>query len=169
MEMASARENPAGGRPEVILSSTRSDSHTWNLIYIQLFLEEHGYRVTNLGACVPLDMLAEKCAAARPALIVISSVNGHGYLDGADVVRHLRGIPSLRETPMVIGGKLGIASGDPKAAAGLLAAGFDGVFSDAPEDLAAFGAFLRDLPGRSTVDSPCPPVRPGEVLSAVTA
>lgn len=48
---------------EAILSSTSSDSHMWNLIFIQLVLEEHGYHVTNLGACVPVEALVDRCAA----------------------------------------------------------------------------------------------------------
>ena len=66
MEIESRTPYRADCTLEAVLSSTSSDSHMWNLIFIQLVLEEHGYRVTNLGACVPVDVLADQCAAQPP-------------------------------------------------------------------------------------------------------
>jgi methylaspartate mutase sigma subunit len=143
---------PAHGR-EVILSSTASDSHTWNLIFLQLLLEEHGYRVANLGACVPDELLLEHCEAAEPDLVVLSSVNGHGYDDGARAVRLLRASPRLRATPIVVGGKLGIGSDEPDRAAALLDAGVDAVFGDDRAGLDAFRALIDRIAadGRAAV------------------
>lgn len=135
--------------PEVILSSTISDSHTWNLCFLQLVLEEHGYEVRNLGACVPPKLLVERCVVRPPALIVLSSVNGHGYYDGQLAVRALREAPTLDGIPIVIGGKLGIGDADPARSAALLESGFDGVFGDTAEDMAAFGSFLEGIAGRA--------------------
>ena len=130
---------------EAVLSSTSSDSHTWNLIFIQLLMEEHGYRVSNLGPCVPPEMLVERCRARPPALVVLSSVNGHGYLDGAHAVHQLREVRALRHVPVVIGGKLGIRSTDPELLARLRAEGFDAAFDDSDADLDHFRAFLRTV------------------------
>ncbi|MFC0002967.1 cobalamin B12-binding domain-containing protein [Micromonospora siamensis] len=141
-----------------ILSSTSSDSHMWNLTYMQLLLEEHGYRVTNLGACVPTEVLAERCADDSPTLIVISTVNGHGHLDGAHAVRRLRQIPSLAATPTVIGGKLGIHSVDQDEVRHLRDAGFDAVFGDTAADLDEFSVFLRDLAADVQTTAVAPPV-----------
>ena len=146
---------PAHGR-EVILSGTASDSHTWNLIFLQLLLEEHGYQVANLGACVPDELLLERCEADLPDLVVLSSVNGHGYYDGARAVRLLRASPALRGTPILIGGKLGISSAEPHRAAALLDAGVDAVFGDDQAGLDAFRALIDRIAAqdRPTVAAP---------------
>ncbi|MDH6124008.1 cobalamin-dependent protein [Kitasatospora sp. GP82] len=115
----------------VILTTVASDSYTWNLIFLELLLEELGHRVTNLGACVPDDFLVAECRRQEPDLIVLSSVNGHGFNDGLRVVAGLRSCPELLGTPIVIGGKLGIAGpGDSARTEALLAAGYDRVFED---------------------------------------
>ncbi len=115
----------------VLLSSTTSDSHTWNLVYLQLLLEEAGHRVVNLGACVPPDLLARACVDNRPDLVVLSTVNGHGHHDGPRSLAAVRAVPSLATTPVVIGGKLGTTGTDPARAVALRSAGFAEVFDDA--------------------------------------
>ncbi|MEV8395843.1 MULTISPECIES: cobalamin-dependent protein [unclassified Streptomyces] len=127
--------------PLILLSGTSSDAHTWNLIYIQLFLEERGYEVHNLGACVPDELLVNTVRAYRPELLVLSSVNGHGFRDGLGAIAALCAEPSARHLPVAIGGKLGT---DGLRNAGyarrLLDAGFDAVFDNG--DLVAFDRFL---------------------------
>lgn len=118
-------------RPLVVLSSVSSDSHTWNLVYLQLLLEEHGCTVVNLGATTPDDLVADALREHRPDALVISSVNGHGAIDGARVVRRLAADPVTACVPAVIGGKLGVAGAlGLDAEAALLAAGFHAVLSD---------------------------------------
>lgn len=129
----------------VVVTSTASDSHTWNLVYLQLMLEELGHRVTNLGACVPDEMAADRCSELRPDLIVVSSVNGHGCNDGLRLIDRLRSRDELRATPVVIGGKLGVAGADAGHGERLLAAGFDAVFDD-NGGIAVFRSFLNALP-----------------------
>ncbi|MFD5826752.1 cobalamin B12-binding domain-containing protein [Lentzea sp. NPDC060358] len=114
----------------VLLSGTASDSHTWNLVYLQLLLEEQGYRVVNLGACVPPALLADECEAEQPDLVVLSSVNGHGYRDGERALAELRSRPGTAAVPVVIGGKLGTGGPEPLRAERLRAAGFAEVFDD---------------------------------------
>ncbi|MEU6486812.1 cobalamin-dependent protein [Streptomyces sp. NPDC046887] len=127
---------------DILLAGTASDSHTWNLVYLQLFLEERGHRVGNLGPCVPDELLARECAARRPQLLVLASVNGHGYRDGLGAVRALR--RAGHTLPVVIGGKLGTAGeADPAQRALLLEAGCDRVFDDG--DTHALGDYLDTL------------------------
>ncbi|MEV5934747.1 cobalamin-dependent protein [Streptomyces sp. NPDC052079] len=126
----------------VLISGTSSDAHTWNLIYVHLFLEERGYTVSNLGSCVPDDLLVHTCRELRPELVVLSSVNGHGFTDGLQAIRAIRQQSDMRHLPVVIGGKLGT---DGLRNAGctrrLLDAGFDAVFDNG--DLGAFEHFLN--------------------------
>ncbi|MCE7001186.1 cobalamin-dependent protein [Saccharothrix sp. S26] len=129
----------------VVLSSVFSDAHTWNLVFLQLLLEEHGCQVSNLGACVPEELLLEHCRDSRPDLVVISTVNGHGHLDGVRLARRLRADPDTAEVPLVIGGKLGVGvSGGPDSRRELLAAGFDLVVEDSdPQRLVGYLEGLR--------------------------
>lgn len=57
--------------PRVLLSTVSSDSHTWNLVYLSLLLEEHGYEVHNLGATVPDELLITTARSQQPDVIVI--------------------------------------------------------------------------------------------------
>ncbi|WP_314177789.1 cobalamin B12-binding domain-containing protein [Streptomyces winkii] len=133
----------------VVLSTVSSDSHTWNLVFLQLLLEELGYEVVNLGACVPDDVLIDEVRAHRPDVVVISSVNGHGHIDGARLIGRLRasGDRAVAQVPVLIGGKLGIAGGADTGLAGeLMTAGFDAVFTDGA-DPAELGRAMRQLAG----------------------
>ncbi|MFD5103482.1 cobalamin B12-binding domain-containing protein [Streptomyces albidochromogenes] len=131
---------------KILLAGTASDSHTWNLVYLQLFMEEQGHRVTGLGPCVPDDLLVAACTEPRPELVVVSSVNGHGYRDGLSAVRALRSAGI--QVPVVVGGKLGVAGrADPAHRALLLDAGCTAVFDDGDvEALRVFTAALAAAP-----------------------
>ena len=80
-------------RLDVVLTGLSSDAHTWNLVYLELLLEEMGCRVTNLGACTPDVTIVRACATRRPNLLVVSSLNGHGVQDGVRLIRALRAEP----------------------------------------------------------------------------
>jgi methylmalonyl-CoA mutase cobalamin-binding subunit len=137
------------GRRRVLLSTVSSDAHTWNLVFLQLLLEEMGHEVVSLGPCVPDPLLVDSVRRIRPDLLVVSTVNGHGRFDGARVIRKLRADPVARDTPAVIGGKLGIAGDEGTAAArALVDAGFDAVFTDTA-DTALIGRILGALPLRA--------------------
>ena len=130
----------------VIVSSLASDAHTWNLVYLQLLLEERGFQVMNLGACVPDELLVAECLDRAPDLVVISSVNGHGYQDGLRVIAQLCRCPALTRTRTVIGGKLGISGvRDGLRANRLLDAGFDAVFPDGPDTVSEFERYLSHV------------------------
>ena len=136
---------PAARSLSVVVTSVASDAHTWNLVFLQLVLQELGHRVVNLGACVPDALLVAQCLRVRPDLVVVSSVNGHGYHDGMRLIRRLRRCPELAAVPVVIGGKLGIAGpGRRSGRERLRAAGFDAVFEEGT-GLVAFRSFTRAL------------------------
>lgn len=123
-------------RLHVLVAGTSSDAHTWNLVYLQLALEEAGHDVTNLGPCVPDDLLTEACVRLRPDALVISSVNGHGHADVARAAAMVRYDSRHDAMPIIVGGLLGTA-GDPNAnhAPALEAAGVTAVLEkdDLPE------------------------------------
>jgi methylaspartate mutase sigma subunit len=135
----------SGGGLDVVVTSVSSDAHTWNLVYLQLVLEELGHRVLNLGACVPDDLVVSECLRVRPALVVVSSVNGHGHRDGTRLIGRIRARPELARTPVVIGGKLGIDGSDGRdRVESLRSSGFDAVFErDAGTD--SFVSFVAQL------------------------
>ncbi|MFI6067012.1 cobalamin B12-binding domain-containing protein [Micromonospora sp. NPDC051227] len=125
-----------------MLSGVKSDSHTWNLVYLELLLRERGHDVLNLGPCVPVSLLVDEAVAVRPDLVVFSTVNGHGLRDGIEAIQALRARPILAEVPVAIGGKLDVAGTTGSALSDpLLAAGFTAVFND-DQMLDAFHAFL---------------------------
>ncbi|MFD0313948.1 cobalamin B12-binding domain-containing protein [Streptomyces flavalbus] len=144
-----------------MVSSVSSDAHMWNLVFLQLLLEEAGHEVTNVGVCPPDGTVMAACRGAdRPDLLVLSTVNGHGRLDGLRLIRALRADPELAALPVVIGGKLGVrGSGDPGVGRQLLDAGFDAVFAESrgntPERMVAdFRAFLTTLATARTATPP---------------
>ncbi len=115
-------------RPTVVLASIPSDSHTWNLLFLQLLLEEHGWSVTNLGACVPVPMLLDESLRRVPDLIVISTVNGHGAQEARQIIEAVRARPALSRVPVFLGGKISVSEERERAAVGeLSAAGYDAV------------------------------------------
>jgi methylaspartate mutase sigma subunit len=136
----------------VLLSTTSSDSHTWNMVFLHLLLEESGHRVINLGPCVPDDLLVESARLHQPDAIVITTVNGHGQIDGARVVRALREKAATRHIPVMIGGQLGIdgPSTDDQVRR-LLAAGFDAVFIPAADPAQLPAALAQIRPARTAL------------------
>ena len=142
--------DPARAKATVVVTSMASDSHTWNLVYLQLLLEELGYDVVNLGSCVPDDLVISSCAELAPALVVVSSVNGHGYADGMRLIDKLRACDQLAATPVVIGGKLGIDGAQTGAHIhNLMASGFDAVFDDTATGIQDFNRFVCAIPAKT--------------------
>ena len=75
---------------KTLLTSTPSDSHTWNLIYMELFLQENNCQVYNLGACTPITDLYDAIYKFQPKLVVISSINGHLFQDAIEIIENLK-------------------------------------------------------------------------------
>ena len=98
----------------------------------------------------PELVLRSRDDRVRPDLVVVSTVNGHGFHDGMRLIGRLRACEDLAATPAVIGGKLGIAGAAGRESRDqLVAAGFDAVFDDGT-GLAAFRAFTERLMTRVT-------------------
>ncbi|MEU1890659.1 cobalamin B12-binding domain-containing protein [Streptomyces pristinaespiralis] len=156
----------------VVVSGLSSDAHMWNLVFLQLLLEERGHDVSNLGNVTPDATIIAACRSRRPDLLVISSVNGHGRLDGLRLVRALRATPELAALPVVIGGKLAVDDRDHEEATALLtAAGYDAVFDDAAAGgpdaaLARFDDFLGGVVAHRHRSGPTP-IRPVPAPAAV--
>jgi methylmalonyl-CoA mutase cobalamin-binding subunit len=137
----------------VIVSSVASDSHSWNLVYVHLLIEELGCTVINLGTCVPDDLLIAECVRHDPDLVVISTVNGHGHQDGTRVAQRLRAREELRRTPLVIGGKIGTSGAESQErVTALLQAGFDAVFQEDGRAETEFRAFVAALGERALAE-----------------
>lgn len=128
-----------------LVSSVSSDAHMWNLVFLQLLLEEHGGEVSNLGACVPDQVIIDECRKERPDVLVLSTVNGHGHLDGLRLIRKIRSEPDLAGLRVVIGGKLGVRGAENvQFIEALSEGGFDAVF-ESEGGLENFNEFLRGL------------------------
>ena len=93
-------------QPLALLTTVPSDAHNWNLIFMQLLLEENGFTVVNLGPCVPHSLLASACLEHNPDVVVVSTINGHGFIEGKELLAQARAVPGLAATPFFIGGKL---------------------------------------------------------------
>jgi methylaspartate mutase sigma subunit len=132
---------PKGRR--AVIATVPSDSHMWNLVYIELVLQESGWEVNNLGACTPAELVVETCMAERPDMLVVSSVNGHGHIGGRKLIGQIRARPELDYLPVVIGGKLGTLGADNSVfAEPLLSAGYSAVFTEG-DGLTGFARFIE--------------------------
>ncbi|MFE7112780.1 cobalamin B12-binding domain-containing protein [Streptomyces sp. NPDC057575] len=148
---------PPDSPHHAVLTTIASDSHTWNLLFLQLLLEEQGWEVTNLGACVPVGVLIEEAKARTPDLIVVSTVNGHGAEQAPGLAHAVRAVPSLAKVPLVVGGKLDTSGTlSPDVHASLTDAGFDAVLTGAnavPGLLALLDVLSEDRHGRPHADA----------------
>lgn len=93
---------------EIVLATIDVDSHMWNLVYLELFLTERKFLVRNLGANTPKELLLESSLLPLVRYVVISSINGLGYLKGLELGRLIRRGTRGKDLTIVIGGKLTI-------------------------------------------------------------
>jgi methylaspartate mutase sigma subunit len=77
-------------QPTALLTTIESDSHSWNLVYMELLLKEQSFRVVNLGPCAPVPKTIAAIAEFGPDVVVVSTVNGHGYLQGKTLAVSIR-------------------------------------------------------------------------------
>ena len=137
-----------------IVSGLEADSHTWNLVFIQLLLQECDFEVLNLGPCVPALLLAETIAVWEPDLVVISTVNGCCGVQGKGLISALAAQLERPLPPMIIGGILTTSTGGEQAARlELLRAGYRGVFVG-EDSKVEFVQFLNDWKRQHRVSKP---------------
>lgn len=130
---------------QVLLTSISSDSHTWNLVFLQLLLEKQGHTVVNLGCCVPDEEIIEQSNLSDIDLVVVSTVNGHGHIEGNRLIKLFKKDKKVAHIPVVIGGKIGIDGKDnSKHYSNLLKGGFDAVFDDS-SDLVTFQNYIKQI------------------------
>lgn len=132
-------------RKKALLSTIASDSHSWNLVFMEFFLNENGYDVVNLGPCTQVEDVTDALDKGYYDLVVISTVNGHGAYEGPELAEEIRDVAGF-ELDLVIGGKIATRN-DTKtiraAKAELRKAGFDAVFDDSEKNtFDAFQAFI---------------------------
>ncbi|GAB4182645.1 MAG: hypothetical protein Tsb002_04210 [Wenzhouxiangellaceae bacterium] len=129
-------------RKRCLLMTVESDSHIWNLVYLQLFLEERGYQVDNLGCCTKVAYALRRIAETSPAFVLVSSVNGHGYVQGMRLYAEAESRFGSEIPEFVIGGKLTTHLSDiPRIKRNLLDIGYTAVFVDG-DMIAELDSFL---------------------------
>lgn len=116
----------------VLLTTVPSDSHSWNLVFMEFLLNDLGYKVENLGPNTPMDEVIARLNRNACAMVVVSTVNGHGYIEGAELAQRIR-TETNHVKGLYIGGKI-CTENDAQTIARhsdtLRAAGFDEVFDD---------------------------------------
>ncbi|EPJ43313.1 MAG: hypothetical protein OFPII_42450 [Osedax symbiont Rs1] len=104
---------------------------------MQYLLTEKGYQVKNLGPCTPAAMVLKAIASEHYDLIVVSTVNGHGYLEAPSLAQAIRSVESYSHK-LIIGGKISTDNSAKSVqikTANLLFSGFDAVFDDSDSDI----------------------------------
>lgn len=132
---------------KAIVCTVPSDSHSWNLVFMDLYLREKGFETKNLGVCTSAEDLVICVRDFHPDMVVISSINGHAYLEAPQIIDRLRESGLFGSSYIVIGGKIGV-KGDENIEYRefLLRYGFDAVFIDMKNNdgIADFGDFINE-------------------------
>jgi methylmalonyl-CoA mutase cobalamin-binding subunit len=116
-------------RLRVVIATIPSDSHTWNLVFLELLFKNHDCDTLNLGCCTPYSEIQKN--SKNIDLVVISTVNGHGYSEGLELIQFLKNTMKNTIPPIIIGGKLGVKGSENKQYySTLLNSGYSAVFDD---------------------------------------
>lgn len=152
-----ANDSLVPSSPAVLLSTTPSDSHTWNLIFLRQWLSELGYRVVVAGPCTTApELYAALETHGQFVAWILSTVNGHGVVEIPEFCEALdmKRWQGFGGPPCVAGGLLGtngpLTLGELRQ---LYSAGLYKVIQDG--DLNELEGLLVDLSG--------PRTRPGTV------
>ncbi len=94
---------PEGG-PEVVCALAPGEVHELGLLGVALHLALSGWRVTWLGADLPIDELCELARARRPNLVCLSLMMEHGPGEAEGWIRRLREAAPDR-TIVAVGGR----------------------------------------------------------------
>lgn len=119
------------GRPQIVLATVPSDSHAWNLVFMQLLLTEIGFDVINLGPCTPVALVLDTAAELGADGIVISTINGHGCDEAPRLGKAKIADPRVSHLPLAVGGKLTTTNRiEPDQVERLRASGFGLIHQD---------------------------------------
>lgn len=132
-------------RKKILLVTVPSDSHSWNLVFMELLLRDLGCDVENMGPNTPVDEVLIRLSRDDHDMVVVSTVNGHGYIEGAELARRIRNETGY-EKDIYIGGKI-CTENDPyiisQHYSALKSSGFDAVFDDSMGG--SFDAFQKTI------------------------
>lgn len=98
----------AGSQPlaTVVLGTIGSDAHVTGQFVIARALDDAGFKVIRLGACVPQEEFIEAAVETRARAILVSSLYGMGYFD-CEGLRDRCVEAGLTDVLLYIGGHLG--------------------------------------------------------------
>lgn len=92
--------------PTVVIGTIGSDAHVTGQFVISRALEDAGFRVVRLGACVPQEEFIEAALETGADAILVSSLYGMAYFD-CEAMREKCTEAGLEGILMYIGGHLG--------------------------------------------------------------
>ena len=98
--------------PNALVLGTPSDAHTWNLFYLDLILKESGFNSEVLGGCVNLRDVTKKVGTSYWDIILVSSLNGHFYLESQSVLKSIKKGLGARNPIIVAGGNVDTSNRD---------------------------------------------------------
>ena len=124
-------------RRNALIIGPPSDSHTWNLFFLKLFLKEQNFSTQVLGGGIRYDEITDTIKKSSWDLILVSSLNGHFLHEAEDIINAIkRGLPSSSNTRIIAGGKL-----DTFDSSGAI---IDKLFLKLGFDAAFFGSFQME-------------------------
>ena len=80
-----------GVGPRAILACPPGENHELGLLCFGLLLRERGWRITYLGAGTPPGDIANTLGPVAPAVVVLSAVSAHPFMDAGEQIRALAG------------------------------------------------------------------------------
>jgi len=92
--------------PSVVIGTIGSDAHVTGQFVIARALEDAGFRVVRLGACVPQEEFIEAAVETGAQAILVSSLYGMAYFD-CEALREKCTEAGLGDILLYIGGQLG--------------------------------------------------------------
>jgi len=92
--------------PTVVIGTIGSDAHVTGQFVIARALEDAGFKVVRLGACVPQEEFIEAAVETGAHAILVSSLYGMAYFD-CEALREKCTEAGLADVLLYIGGQLG--------------------------------------------------------------
>lgn len=130
---------------KVLLCVLGNDIHVVANRMLEILCMEQDCHTKNIGALTSPEEVLLELDQFRPALVLISTLNGQGYIEAKKLMQQLRTRKSALPRPTFwIGGNLFVGDYDEKDSKRYLDIGFDQVFSR-PADFDVFTQALREF------------------------